>query len=175
VIFAELKKFVDANLGGDAWRTLLKEAGLPGRMYLPCRRTRTRSCSRSWHRLPPHRTPSRGPAQGVRRVHRGGSAEDVPRLPEAEWKTLDVIEHTEGQVHTRVRVNEVGAKPPYLQAMRVAPNEVMLHYNSERGCARSPRASRSGWRSTSARTRLGHAAALHEDGFDKCEIRVVVN
>jgi hypothetical protein len=43
-------------------------------------------------------------------------------LLRAEWKTIDVIDHTEG----------TGAKPPKLQTVRRGPDEVVLIYTSPR-------------------------------------------
>ena len=49
-----------------------------------------------------------------------------------EWKTIDVIDHTEGTVHTVVRVKNPGARPPHLQTVRRGPDEVVLVYASPR-------------------------------------------
>src|SRR5678815_4920104 len=35
MMLAELKKYVDDRLGGDTWKTLLKEAGIGVKIYLP--------------------------------------------------------------------------------------------------------------------------------------------
>jgi hypothetical protein len=35
MIFGELKKFVDTNLGSDSWETLLDQAGFPKRVFIP--------------------------------------------------------------------------------------------------------------------------------------------
>ena len=48
------------------------------------------------------------------------------------WKSIDVIEHTEGTVHTVVRVQNPGAKPPQLKSQRLSDSEVLLVYDSPR-------------------------------------------
>ncbi len=53
-------------------------------------------------------------------------------LMRPEWRTLDVIERTEGSVHTVVRRQDPSATPPYLLATRIAPGEVHIEYASAR-------------------------------------------
>ena len=176
VIFAELKKFVDANLGGDAWKTLLKEAGLGSRIYLPLRAYPDEEL------VALVSTASRLTGTPVRDLQKAygefiavGLLKMYRSFLKPEWKTLDVIENTEAQVHTRVRVNEVGAKPPYLDAVRVAPNEVVVYYSSERKlCAVAEGVA------IGMAKHFGEAVSVTQprcmsDGYDKCEIRVVVN
>jgi len=49
-----------------------------------------------------------------------------------EWKTLDMLEHTETTMHTRVRAAHEGNRPPVLDVRRVASNEVRIEYVSPR-------------------------------------------
>jgi hypothetical protein len=49
-----------------------------------------------------------------------------------EWKTLDVIEHTEERIHKMVRLQHKGARPPYLSTTRRSADEIVVHYASER-------------------------------------------
>ena len=49
-----------------------------------------------------------------------------------EWKTIDVIDNTEGTVHTVVRVKNPGANPPKLRTIRHTRDEVVLIYTSPR-------------------------------------------
>jgi hypothetical protein len=53
-------------------------------------------------------------------------------LLKREWRTLDVIEHTEETIHRVVRMRQPGAQPPLLRAERTSPNEVVLFYDSPR-------------------------------------------
>lgn len=49
-----------------------------------------------------------------------------------EWRTLDVVEHTEEHIHTAVRLRDPTAGPPYLTARRLAPDQVIVNYTSPR-------------------------------------------
>lgn len=54
-----------------------------------------------------------------------------PLIP-SHWRALDVIENTEQVIHTVVRRQNPDASPPFLQARRVAPDEVVVDYTSPR-------------------------------------------
>jgi len=49
-----------------------------------------------------------------------------------EWRTLDVVEHTEHVIHRAVRMRDPGAAPPGLVAERRGRDEVAVLYRSER-------------------------------------------
>jgi len=53
-------------------------------------------------------------------------------LLKANWRTLDVIEHTEETIHRVVRRRQPGALPPRLRTVRVGPKMVILTYDSPR-------------------------------------------
>lgn len=53
-------------------------------------------------------------------------------LVEPEWRTLDVIEHTEQSIHSAVRARMPGAAPPALVSRRISADEVEISYSSER-------------------------------------------
>jgi predicted hydrocarbon binding protein len=53
-------------------------------------------------------------------------------LLRTEWKTLDIVQHTEEHIHAAVRLRDENAGPPYLSAERVGPDEVVITYTSER-------------------------------------------
>src|SRR6266853_3005063 len=53
-------------------------------------------------------------------------------LMKPDWRALDVIENTERTVHSVVRVQNPGAKPPKLRTARLSPEEVILIYDSPR-------------------------------------------
>jgi hypothetical protein len=52
----------------------------------------------------------------------------IPR----EWRTLEVIEHSEETIHTVVRRRNPGAQPPELRCQRLGPDEVVVVYSSGR-------------------------------------------
>jgi predicted hydrocarbon binding protein len=132
-IFAELQKYVVTKLGPPAWPALLTEAGLAGRAYDAL-----------------EEYPDAEAGQLVAAASRltgneaGAILEDfgefiAPDLLEMywgvvrpEWRTLDVVEHTERAVHEVVRLQNPGARPPYLEATRTSPDEVLVKYTSPR-------------------------------------------
>ena len=54
------------------------------------------------------------------------------KLVDPDWKTLDLIEHTELTMHKKVREEHVHNAPPVLHCQRLGPNEVMVEYVSPR-------------------------------------------
>ena len=132
-IFAELQKFVTFHHGADAWRHLVRESGVPTKVYLPIRAypdeelvALVSTASQMTGTPVPELLWSYGEfiAPDLIKMYRA--------YMKPEWRTLDVIEHTENQVHVRVRVDHEGAAPPYLTATRLGPDEVMVHYISQR-------------------------------------------
>ena len=132
-IFAELQKFVTTNLGAEAWRTLIRESGVPTKIYLPIREYPDEEL------VALVSTASRITGTPVPKLlfdYGVFIAPDLLKMYRSyirpEWRTLDVIEHTEEQIHVRVRVDHEGAAPPYLTATRLNPDEIMVHYISQR-------------------------------------------
>ncbi|MBH8569105.1 heme NO-binding domain-containing protein [Microvirga sp. STS02] len=54
------------------------------------------------------------------------------RLLKPEWKTLDMLEHTELTMHKQVRQEHSENSPPVLDVSRLGPNELMIDYVSPR-------------------------------------------
>jgi len=48
------------------------------------------------------------------------------------WKTLDLLENTEGTIHKIVRMKTPGALPPFLTCKRKSAREVLISYQSPR-------------------------------------------
>lgn len=132
-IFAELRKYVDARLGAQAWSSLLDGAGLGHRTY-------------DAFETYPDEEAERLVATASRVTGLDSSAilEDFGEfiapdlldmywaLVQPEWRTLDVIEHTETAIHEVVRLKNPGAQPPRLRVKRTGPDEVVLDYASQR-------------------------------------------
>ena len=137
IVFGELKQYTGARLGPAAWNELLADAAIGPKLYLAiqeypdeelgailqaaCRRTGLSAAEvlqDFGDFIGPH-------LMNMYRMY---------ILP--EWKTLDVIEHTEERIHKMVRVQHRGARPPYLSTTRRSENEIVIHYSSARGlCA----------------------------------------
>ena len=54
------------------------------------------------------------------------------KLLRPEWKTLDMLEHTELTMHKQVRQEHTENSPPVLDVSRFGPNELMIDYVSPR-------------------------------------------
>ena len=133
LILTELKRFAGAQLGPAAWQGLLQEAGLEQRLYV------------SSGKYPDSEVTAivRGLASRT-----GKDAQDLlaefgrfiaPTLLSAfkpfikpEWKTLEMIEHTEENIHRAARLHDPSATPPRLQVRRVNPQQVVIIYDSQR-------------------------------------------
>jgi heme-NO-binding protein len=132
-IFSELHKFVMAEHGEAAWPLVLKQAGLEGRVYLPLAEYPDEEAQRL---VAAASQVSGQPAPQVLRTFGEFIASDLLQMYWAviqpEWKSLEVIEHTEDAIHRVVRLRDPKAKPPYLRAERKGPDEVVIDYTSPR-------------------------------------------
>lgn len=54
------------------------------------------------------------------------------KLLKPEWKTLDMLEHTELTMHQKVRQEHAENSPPVLEVSRLGPNELIIDYVSSR-------------------------------------------
>ena len=54
------------------------------------------------------------------------------KLLRPEWKTLDLIEHTELVMHRQVRLDHAKNAPPVLDVTRLGPDELFIDYVSAR-------------------------------------------
>lgn len=134
LIIAELHNFVVAKFGNDAWKALLKEAGIRDtRRYFPILT------------YPDEEVLSLvGTASRLTGIDAQLLLEDfgqfiVPSLLDvygivipAGWKMLDVLEHTEDLIHQMVRKSTHHSSPPFLECRRTSDNEVVIVYKSQR-------------------------------------------
>jgi hypothetical protein len=133
-IFHELEKYAGARLGDGGWLRLKSAAGIePSRQY---------EIFKSY----PDEEVGALVAAASRETGLPATAllEDfgefiAPDLLDMywgaiapEWRTLDIIEHTETTIHTVVRTDHKEATPPYLHADRTGPGEVRVRYTSAR-------------------------------------------
>ena len=54
------------------------------------------------------------------------------KLMDPGWRTLEMLEHTEKVMHTRVRQEHLENAPPVLDVRRTGPSEVVVEYVSKR-------------------------------------------
>ena len=133
LILSEVKHFAEATFGSEAWRDLLRDAGLGERVYMP-------------GEIYPDSevvaivgAAARRTGANVQTVLEQFGEFIVPTLMrvykpyiKSAWKTLDIIEHTEENIHRAVRLRDPGAAPPELTVRRVSPREVVIIYQSDR-------------------------------------------
>jgi hypothetical protein len=91
-------------------------------------------------------------------------------LMRPEWRTLDVIEHTEKIAHGAVRLKEAGTAPPFLRTSRVSSDMLVLTYSSPRKfCAFAVGVGRGLAAHFGETIAIQQAVCMHE-GANRCEI-----
>ena len=133
VIMTELQKFVTERHGAKAWQDILGRAGLPSTFYM----TSATYPDAEIMAIVEAASAMTGASAAALLEAFGealvpGLVQVYGRLIEREWRTLDLIEHTEQTIHSVVRRQNAGAEPPRLQCNRLAPNEVLVTYTSAR-------------------------------------------
>jgi predicted hydrocarbon binding protein len=133
MIFVELKKYAEARIGADAWRALLREAGLGAKVFLMIEAYDDADATKLVAATA--RLMAKEPAQVL---------EDfgdfvVPdlmaiygALAQPGWRTLDLLEHVENTVHRVVRLRSPGAKPPEIRCTRDSKAVARIVYTSPR-------------------------------------------
>lgn len=133
IIFAELQRFAEKNLGSGSWGAVLRSAGLDGHVYMS---VRDYPDSELFAIISAASEAANKPANEIVEAFGVFIAPDLLRmygvLIKPEWRTLDVLERTETVIHAVVRTNQTGARPPELKCRRVRTNEVEIGYNSPR-------------------------------------------
>ncbi len=133
IIFNQLQKYVRDHSGPAAWFTLLGSQQLAKKIYLPTQ-------------IYPDEELIALVAGIANQQHKSVEQilEDFGKFIVAdllkvystmirpEWRTLDVLEHTENTMHKAVRHNDRSATPPELLCTRVSPREVVIDYSSRR-------------------------------------------
>ena len=133
IIHAELKKFVEAKHGAEAWRAILAEAGLPNKMYLSNSvypDTETVALVTAASKL------TGTPADAILEAYGEFIAPTLMRmfqsLVKPQWKTMEMLLNTEDTIHKVVRIRNPGAAPPRLQFEQKGPNKLLFKYDSPR-------------------------------------------
>jgi hypothetical protein len=133
IVFGELKQYVAARLGADAWDGLLAGAGIGPKLYLAIQEYPDQELGAILEAA------ERQTGMSIPAILQDFGDFIGPHLVrmyrmyiQPEWKTLDVIEHTEERVHKMVRLQHRGARPPYLSTTRRSEDEIVVHYSSAR-------------------------------------------
>jgi predicted hydrocarbon binding protein len=132
-IFAELEKYVCARLGAHGWNDLRARAGLAGKEYSILKTYPDEDAAA----LVKAAVDATG--KPAAELLEDFGAFIAPNLLEMfwgaiapDWRTLDVIEHTERTIHSVVRLENESARPPELHVERPTPDEVVIDYRSPR-------------------------------------------
>jgi predicted hydrocarbon binding protein len=132
LIFAELKKYVEAKFDSKTWDILLEKAGLKGHMYIAA------SVYPDSDLLGLVNTACNVtglPAKAVVEDFGEFIAPDLITqysfLVKPEWSLLDFLCNTEDTIHKVVRFHQ-GATPPRLAVTRISDEKVVIAYDSPR-------------------------------------------
>lgn len=133
IIHLELQKFVTERYGEQAWQTLAQKADLEQEIFTPLKAYPDELMFRLVRvAVDLTRTPAEQLLEAFGEYLVSGYLALYGNLLKPQWRTLDVIEHTEETIHRVVRIRQRGAEPPLLKAERTAPDEVVLFYGSAR-------------------------------------------
>jgi hypothetical protein len=133
IVFSQLQEYVETKKGRGAWSDLLKHAQLQDRIYSS---TVEYPDAEMEALLSVAATMFSRPASVVLEDFGVFIAPALMSIyghliPDG-WKTLDVIAKADGTIHSVVREQNLGAKPPVLHTIRRSADEVVLIYGSPR-------------------------------------------
>jgi hypothetical protein len=172
-IFAELQKFVTSNLGAEAWRTLIRESGVPTKIYLPIREYPDEelvALVATASRITGYPGPQA--AVGLRRLHRARPPQDVPLVHPPRVAHAGRHRAHRGADPRAGARRPRGGGSPYLTATRLAPDEIMVHYISQRKlCAVAEGVAHGMAKHFGERVETSQRTCMHR-GDDSCEILV---
>lgn len=133
IVFNQLQKYVTARLGDDAWRSVLEAADKRGSVYLAS--TSYPDAELVSLVVAACKITNR-PAAAVLEDFGTFLVSDLVQVYgyaiKPEWRTIDLLEHTESSIHTVVRLRDPAAQPPRLVMVRTGPKSVDLTYTSAR-------------------------------------------
>jgi hypothetical protein len=133
IVFGELKQYVTDRFGAPLWEDLLAKAAIGPKLYLAIQEYPDEELNAILQAASTHTGLTLAAILEDFGDFTGPHLVRMYRtyiLP--EWKTLDVIEHTEERIHKMVRLQHKGARPPYLSTTRRSEDEIVVHYASER-------------------------------------------
>jgi hypothetical protein len=133
IIHVELKKFVEANHGGNAWKAVLNDAGLSNKIYL------ANAIYPDQEAVAIVTAASKLTNTPAEQILENFGEFVVPSLMSTfkvlinpKWKTMEMLLNTETTIHKVVRLKNPGAEPPRLQFTQTGPNTLKFNYNSPR-------------------------------------------
>jgi len=144
IVFAELQKYAETKHGARTWQQVLTKSGLASKLYFPVQEypdSEIASLVRATSEMTGQ--PTLALLEDFGQFIVPSLLRMYGHLLKPGWKSIDVIEHTEGTVHTVVRVQNPGAKPPQLKSQRLSDSEV-LRFTASNVCPGNRNRQRSG-------------------------------
>jgi hypothetical protein len=132
-IYTCLREFAESRTGLGGWQPLLESLDLGYRCYLA---SGTYPDSEAVRILAALSSSSQEPLQLTIAAFGEHMVPSLLKLYGAlvrpEWRTLDLLEHTEGMIHRIIRTKNTHARPPDIAATRESPHDITLLYTSSR-------------------------------------------
>jgi predicted hydrocarbon binding protein len=133
IVFMEIGKFAHSRLGPQAWAEAMRAAGIPSRIYY---RVADYPDDEALALLSALSGALQEPVQAVLESLGEFIVPDLMKMSrywiQPQWKTLDLIEHTEETIHETLRQEGSQTDPPRLRCRRTGPHEVVVTYDSPR-------------------------------------------
>jgi len=174
IIHLELRKFMQARHGPEGWLRLLEQAGVVTSLgYV---RVGSYPDEELTAVLVAAARKTGATVDAILEDFGEFAAPDLlalyPRLVKPEWRTLDVLFHTEETIHQVVRRRSGGPRPPALRCARPTSNEVVITYASPRRlCAFARGLIRGVARQYGEQVTITEATCMHH-GAEACTISV---
>lgn len=140
LLFCQLERFVVARHGRPTWTVLLGRAGLPGQRYRPD----AVYDDGEMHQLVNAAAALLDqPAEDIQEAFGVFLAPQLLQLHtdliQPQWRTLDLLLHTETLIHGAVRQRDPRAEPPRLEILQTGPQRLQLNYRSPRNLSATAR------------------------------------
>jgi nitrite reductase (NADH) large subunit len=133
ILFGELKKFIDNQLGGDSWKGIQQAAGLAGKFYTPV----ADYPDEEFLALLTAAAEAAGYDRQSLLLFLGQFS--VPELLalyrrqiKRQRSVMHLLAHLEEMIHAVVRLRNPGITPPKLWVEQLSENKIVIHYISER-------------------------------------------
>jgi hypothetical protein len=140
IVFIEIGKFAQSRLGEQAWREVVRLAGIPSRIYY---RVADYPDQEAAALLSALARALNEPLGAVEENLGEFITPDLLRMARSwirsEWKTLDLVANTEPTIHEMLRAEGSRTDPPRLRCERTGPDEVIVTYDSARKLCRLAR------------------------------------
>jgi hypothetical protein len=133
IIFQQLQQYVIKNYGSSGWISLLAEAGLGGKVFMP---TQVYPDSEVVAIVTKASEVTKTPVPAILESFGEFIAPSLLKIYSSslnkDWSTIDLLEHVENTIHKAVRFADKSADPPELTCLRISKQVVSIQYSSHR-------------------------------------------